>query len=63
MMHRMELLVLTFLLAVGPLALVLGADSRVDDPLGWWPGHGRPPTPGLPPAGRRRPRLPGRRRA
>ncbi len=43
----MELLVLLFLLGIGPLALLLGADSRVDDPRGWWPAI-RHPRPGLP---------------
>jgi hypothetical protein len=37
-------LVLVFLLAVGPLALLYGADSRVVDDRdrrGWWPGSRR----------------------
>lgn len=48
----MELLVLAFLLGIGPLAMLLGDDSRVDDPRGWWPGVPRRPPPGLPPGGR-----------
>jgi len=48
MMHRMEVLSLMFLLAVGPLALLFGADSREDDPRGWWSGEGgRRPATGL----------------
>jgi hypothetical protein len=35
----MELLVLVLLLGIGPLALLFGTDSRVDDPRGWWPGR------------------------
>jgi hypothetical protein len=35
------LLVIAFLIAIGPLALVYGADSRPRDPRDrrpWWPG-------------------------
>jgi hypothetical protein len=49
----MELLVVAFLLGIGPLAMLLGVDSREDDPRGWWPGVPRRPAPGLPPGGRR----------
>lgn len=35
------LIVMAFLLAVGPLALVYGADSRGWDERGWWPGARR----------------------
>jgi len=38
----MELLMLIFLLAIGPLAVVWGADSRPRDTrptAGWWPGR------------------------
>jgi len=42
MMELMEWLVLGFLLGIGPLALLLGADSRVDDPRGWWPAIRHP---------------------
>ena len=48
----MELLVVAFLLGIGPLALLLGVDSREDDPRGWWPAVPRRPAPGLPPGGR-----------
>jgi hypothetical protein len=30
---------------IGPLALLFGADSRVDDERGWWPGTPRMATP------------------
>ena len=43
---------LVFLFGIGPLALLLGADSRQDDPRGWWPGTPRRPEPGLPAGGR-----------
>lgn len=49
----MDLLVLAFLVLLGPLALLFGADSRVDDPRGWWPALPRRPAPGLPPPGYR----------
>ena len=32
------LLVLVSLIGIGPLALLLGVDSREDDARGWWPG-------------------------
>jgi hypothetical protein len=34
------ILVLVFILLVGPLSLLYGVDSRVheDRPRGWWPG-------------------------
>ena len=38
-------LVIAFLLAIGPLALLHGADSRIRDERdrrGWWPGARRP---------------------
>jgi hypothetical protein len=35
------LLVIGFLLAVGPLALLYGVDSRRWDKRGWWPGRPR----------------------
>jgi hypothetical protein len=35
------LLVIAFLLAVGPLALLYGVDSRRSDQRGWWPGERR----------------------
>src|SRR5262245_44786509 len=54
MMTVMELLVVAFLIGIGPLALLFGADSREDDPRGWWPGAPRRPAPGLPPGGRYR---------
>jgi nitrogen fixation-related uncharacterized protein len=31
-------LVMVFLLAIGPLALLYGVDSRRWDDRGWWPG-------------------------
>jgi hypothetical protein len=36
------LLVIALLLAIGPLALLYGVDSRSWDDRGWWPGAGRP---------------------
>jgi hypothetical protein len=33
--------VIAFLLAIGPLALLYGVDSRRWDRRGWWPGAGR----------------------
>jgi hypothetical protein len=30
--------VIAFLLAIGPLALLYGVDSRSRDERGWWPG-------------------------
>jgi len=55
-----ELLVLVFLLGVGPLALLFGADSRDDGDRGWWPAAALPRR--RPPRGRRvparRPRVP-----
>jgi hypothetical protein len=36
------LLVIAFLLTIGPLALLYGVDSRSWDDRGWWPGAGRP---------------------
>jgi hypothetical protein len=44
----MELVVVAFLVVIGPLALLCGADSREDDPRGWWPAVPRRPAPGLP---------------
>jgi hypothetical protein len=35
------LFVVVFLLAVGPLALLYGVDSRRSDERGWWPGAQR----------------------
>jgi hypothetical protein len=32
-------LVIAFLLAIGPLALLYGVDSRSWDERGWWPGE------------------------
>ena len=32
------LLIMLFVLAVGPLALLYGVDSRRSDERGWWPG-------------------------
>lgn len=49
----MDLVVVAFLVLVGPLALLCGADSRVDDPRGWWPAVPRRPVPGLPQQGHR----------
>jgi hypothetical protein len=43
----MELLVLVLLIGIGPLALLLGVDSREDDARGWWPGARSWPRPGL----------------
>jgi len=34
--------VLIFLLGVGPLALLFGADSRDDGDRGWWPAAALP---------------------
>jgi hypothetical protein len=31
-------IVIAFLLAIGPLALLYGVDSRRPDERGWWPG-------------------------
>jgi hypothetical protein len=31
-------IVIAFLLAIGPLALLYGVDSRRSDERGWWPG-------------------------
>jgi nitrogen fixation-related uncharacterized protein len=31
-------MVAVFLLAIGPLALLYGVDSRRSDERGWWPG-------------------------
>jgi len=39
----MEFLTLIFLFGIGPLALLLGADSREDDRRGWWPAVPRRP--------------------
>lgn len=36
------LIVVAFLLAIGPLALLYGVDSRRWDDRGWWPGKRRP---------------------
>jgi len=36
------LLVIAFVVAIGPLALLYGVDSRSWDHRGWWPGAGRP---------------------
>jgi len=35
-----EYAIVAFILLIGPLALLLGADSRSldDEPRGWWPG-------------------------
>jgi hypothetical protein len=35
-------IVIAFLLAVGPLALLYGVDSRRSDDRGWWPGKRHP---------------------
>jgi hypothetical protein len=35
-------LVIAFLLAIGPLALLYGVDSRRWDERGWWPGERGP---------------------
>jgi hypothetical protein len=35
------LLIMVFVLAVGPLALLYGVDSRRSDERGWWPGTQR----------------------
>ncbi len=42
---------MAFLILIGPLSLLVGADSRVDDPRGWWPAVPRRPLPGLPEGG------------
>jgi hypothetical protein len=34
-------LVIVFVLAIGPLALLYGVDSRRWDERGWWPGQRR----------------------
>jgi hypothetical protein len=34
-------IVIAFLLAIGPLALLYGVDSRRSDERGWWPGARR----------------------
>jgi hypothetical protein len=34
-------ILLALFILVGPLALLFGADSRVDDARGWWPGTPR----------------------
>jgi hypothetical protein len=34
-------IVTAFLLAIGPLALIYGVDSRSWDERGWWPGKRR----------------------
>ncbi|HXZ99012.1 MAG TPA: hypothetical protein VEK76_01560 [Candidatus Binatia bacterium] len=34
----MEYVIVAFILLIGPLSLLLGADSREDDGRGWWPG-------------------------
>lgn len=34
-------IVIAFLVAIGPLALLYGADSRSWDERGWWPGERR----------------------
>jgi hypothetical protein len=34
-------IVIAFVLAIGPLALRYGVDSRRWDERGWWPGAGR----------------------
>ncbi|HEY4027152.1 MAG TPA: hypothetical protein VGO86_12045 [Candidatus Dormibacteraeota bacterium] len=68
MMSSVEYLVLAFLFGIGPLAFLVGADSREDDPRGWWPAVPRRPAPSLPPGGgpaittrsRRRPSSPAR---
>jgi hypothetical protein len=39
------ILVLAFVLLIGPLAVLYGADSRIPDDRdrrGWWPGAPRP---------------------
>ncbi len=44
---RMELLIIAFILLVGPLAVAFGADSRVIDTRDrrrWWPGAPRTRT-------------------
>jgi hypothetical protein len=41
------LLVLVLLIGIGPLALLLGVDSRDDDARGWWPAAPRGRRPGL----------------
>jgi hypothetical protein len=35
-------IVIGFLVAIGPLALLYGVDSRSWDERGWWPGERRP---------------------
>jgi hypothetical protein len=40
----MQVIALLFIVLIGPLALLYGADSRVyreDDRRGWWPGAPR----------------------
>lgn len=44
----MELLTIAFLILVGPMAVLYGADTSLDDVCcrrGWWPGHGRERAP------------------
>lgn len=44
----MELLTIAFLILVGPMAVLYGADSGMDDIYRrrpWWPGHGREAAP------------------
>jgi len=38
--HRdMEYAIVAFILLIGPLSMLFGADSRdIDDRRGWWPG-------------------------
>ena len=46
--RSVELLIIAFLLLIGPMALLFGADSRFDDIRNrerWWPGHGREKLP------------------
>jgi hypothetical protein len=45
-----DIIILLFIVLLGPLAIVFGADSRTWDDRGWWPGTPRrdwqPPTRG-----------------
>ncbi|HKA09362.1 MAG TPA: hypothetical protein VKI99_02725 [Candidatus Dormibacteraeota bacterium] len=45
----MEVFIIVFLLLIGPMALLFGAESRFNDVRSrerWWPGHGREKPPG-----------------
>jgi drug/metabolite transporter (DMT)-like permease len=39
--EAVALVLLVVLVLSGPLSHFFGADSRVDDPRGWWPGGPR----------------------